>query len=187
MTMRASHSGFTLIEMIVSVGLFAVVMLVATSAYLSLISLDRKARATNDLVTNLNFAVDTMERTVRSGSNFQSGGVGGTNSPSSGDTAFAFVNDQGQTVTYLFDTVHHSIGECINIVCNTNTDQALTDPRITITNMKFYVRGVGTTAPNDVIQPWVTFNVTGSLTPDSNSSPVTFTIQSTASARAIDL
>ncbi|MDB5265560.1 MAG: putative Type pilus pilin [Parcubacteria group bacterium] len=186
--MRTSRPGFTLIEMIVSVGLFAIVMLVSTGAYLSLISLDRKARATNDLVTNLSFVIDTMERSMRSGSNFQSGGIGGTNSPPTGDTSLAFVNDQGQTVTYIFDATNHSIGECVGAVtCTSSNDQTLTDPRVIITSMKFYVRGVGTATPNDIVQPWATFVTTGSITPDSTSQPITFTIQSTASARAPEL
>ncbi|MDB5237435.1 MAG: putative Type pilus pilin [Parcubacteria group bacterium] len=186
MTMHPRRSGFTLIEMIVSVGLFAMVMLIATGAYLSLISLDRKARATNDLVTNLNFTIDTMERSLRSGSNYQSGGIGGGNSGPEGASGIAFVNDQGQTVTYTYNPYSHSMGQCVGTgsTCSGSSVQQLTDPRVAITNMKFYVRGVGS---GDTLQPWVTFTVTGTLTPDSTSAPITFTIQSTAAQRAIEL
>ncbi|HEV7121368.1 MAG TPA: prepilin-type N-terminal cleavage/methylation domain-containing protein [Candidatus Paceibacterota bacterium] len=183
--MHTPRSGFTLVEMIVSVGLFAIVMLVSTGAYLSLISLDRKARATNDLVTNLSFSIDTMERTLRTGSNFQC--AGGTNCGGSGGTSLTFTNDQGQTVTYRYDATHHAIGQCVNALCNDTTNLTLTDPRINITNMQFYVRGVGTTGADQLVQPWATFTVTGTLTPDSLTGPITFTIQSTASQRAIEL
>lgn len=184
--MHTQRSGFTLIEMIVSVGLFAAVMLVATGAYLSLISLDRKARATNDLVTNLNFAIDTMEREVRAGNSFACGSGSGTpNCGGTGGTSFTFVNDQGQTVTYRLDSTHHSIGQCIGAgACTDGTDQALTDPRISVSNLNFYVSGVGT---GDGLQPFVVFNVTGTLTPDSVTGPITFTIQSSASQRALEL
>jgi prepilin-type N-terminal cleavage/methylation domain-containing protein len=183
--MHTRKSGFSLVEMIVSVGLFSVVMLISTGAYLSLISLDRKARATNDLVTNLNFVIDTMERSLRSGSNFQCGGVGGTNC-SGGSTSFTYVNDVGQTVTYSYDSEHSAIAQSIN----GGVSQQLTDPRVKIQALQFYVRGVGTTPDgqnDDITQPWVLFTTTGSITPDSKSAPIVFTIQSTAAARAIDL
>lgn len=185
MSMHTHHSGFTLIEMIVSVGLFAAVMLVSTGAYLSLIGLDRKARATNDLVTNLSFGIDAMERSMRSGNTFQCGGDSGGNCQQ-GSSVLVFVNDQGQTVTYRLDSTHHAIGQCFtgSGSCNDSTNQILTDPRITVSNLKFYVRGVGS---GDNTQPWVLFTVTGTLTPDAATGPVTFTIQSTASQRSIEL
>lgn len=181
MMKRTSRSGFTLIEMIVSVGLFAIVMLVAMGAYLSLINLDRKARATNDLVTNLTFAVDTMERSLRTGSSYQCNG--GTNCWPSGASKLSFVDDQGRTVTYLVKT-DNTIGECIGGSCTASNAKSLTDPRITIQSLMFYVRGVGT---GDTLQPRVTFLMKGTLTPDAITGPITFTIQSTASQRAIEL
>ena len=51
--------GYTLVELIVSLGLFSMVMLVVTGAYLTLISLDRQARASNQLSATLSFAVET--------------------------------------------------------------------------------------------------------------------------------
>lgn len=183
MTMHSKRSGFSLVEMIVSVGLFAIVMLVATGAYLSLISLDRKARATNDLVTNLSFSIDTMERTLRAGSDFHCGT--GTNCPGGGDTSLTFTDDQGRTITYRYDSTHRAIGQCINNgSCTDSTNEVLTDPRVRILNMQFYVRGVGA---GDFQQPWAVFTVTGTLTPDSTSGPITFTIQSTAAQRTIEL
>lgn len=181
MMKRPLNSGFTLIEMIVSVGLFAIVMLVAMGAYLSLINLDRRARATNDLVTNLTFAVDTMERSLRTGSSYQCGG--GTNCWPGGSNNLTFVDDQGQTITYLLKS-DNTIGQCIGGGCTASNAKALTDPRVTIQSLKFYVKGVGT---GDGLQPRVTFSIKGTLTPDAITGPITFTLQSTASQRAIEL
>jgi prepilin-type N-terminal cleavage/methylation domain len=178
--MERSPRGFSLLEMIVSVGLFAIVMLVSTGAYLSLISLDRKARATNDLVTNLSFAIDTMERSLRTGTAYACGGIGQGPNCVPGNTSLAFVDDEGQTITYKQSGT--AIQQCIGLSCS-----SLTDPRITVQSMKFYVRGVGTSGTDAIQQPWVVFVVKGTITPDSNSGPITFTIQSTASQRAIDL
>lgn len=165
--------------MIVSVGLFAIVMLVSTGAYLSLISMDRKARATNDLVTNLSFAIDAMERSLRTGTDYQCPGGQAPNC-TLGANNLTFVNDQGQTITYKY--VPGAIQQCSGLSCST-----LTDPRINVQSLTFYVRGVGTTGSDQTQQPWVTFVTKGTLTPDSNSAPITFTLQSTASQRVIDL
>lgn len=181
MTTHSSRSGFTLIEMIVSVGLFTIVMVVATGAYLSLIALDRKARATNDLVTNLTFAIDAMERSIRTGGNYQCGG--GTNCWPSGGSTFSFTNDQGQLVTYLVKS-DNTVGQCIGGGCTPSNAKALTDPRVAISSLMFYVKGVGS---GDDLQPRATFVMKGTLTPDAATGPITFTIQSSASQRAIEL
>jgi prepilin-type N-terminal cleavage/methylation domain-containing protein len=62
-----SNSGFTLIEMLVSVGLFSVVMLVAVAAILSIIGNNKKAQGINNVVNNLNFAIESMVRDMKTG------------------------------------------------------------------------------------------------------------------------
>lgn len=62
-----SSKGFTLIEMLVSVGLFSVVMLVAVAAILSIIGNNKKAQGINNVVNNLNFAIESMVRDMKTG------------------------------------------------------------------------------------------------------------------------
>jgi Tfp pilus assembly protein PilE len=166
--------------MIVSVALFSVVMLVATSAYLVMIKEDRRARATNDLVTSMSFAVDTMSRGLRTGTGYECGGnpPPGANC-SAGLSSITFTNDQGNPVTYALTGTE--VGQCTGASC---TVTAFTDPRIIITNLKFFVRGVGT---GDHVQPNVLFTMTGTMTPDPTTGPITFTIQSMASQRIIEV
>jgi len=45
MKLANSQRGFTLIEMTVSLGLFTIIMFIATSAFLSIVNTDRKARS----------------------------------------------------------------------------------------------------------------------------------------------
>jgi prepilin-type N-terminal cleavage/methylation domain-containing protein len=181
----STRAGFTLVEMIVSVGLFAIVMLVTMTGYLALVNLERKARTTNDLVTNLTFVLDTMSRSMRTGTNFQCNGGG--NCWLSPGESFTFVNDQNQIVTYRYDTTHHSIGQCVGGgACTDTTDSVLVDPRVTIPTggLKFYVDG---TSKGDSMQPHVTMTVKGTLTPDAVTGPVSFTIQTSASQRLLDI
>src|SRR3990167_630199 len=68
-----TNAGFTLVEMIVAVALFAIVMLVSVGALLSLTAANRKAQALQSVMNNLNVALDGMVRSIRMGSNYHCG------------------------------------------------------------------------------------------------------------------
>ncbi|HWH07410.1 MAG TPA: prepilin-type N-terminal cleavage/methylation domain-containing protein [Candidatus Paceibacterota bacterium] len=193
MNTHQTQRGYTLLEMMVSIGLFSLVMLLTTAAFLKLISLDRIARGTNDVVNNLSFAIDTMERSIRTGRNYQCGGPGGSNcwTPQSPGSALTFTDENGRTITFLRKR-DGTIGRCafasgVSTTCTIDNAVSLTDPRITIETMSFYVRGVGTAPPNDTVQPQVIFTLSGYMRPDANSDTVDFTIQSQATQRLIEL
>lgn len=175
-----SPRGFTLIEIIVSVGLFSVVMLVASSAYLSIITLDKEGRATNELVANLHFTIESMVRNIRTGVSYSCAGAGnGTCSQ------FSFTDAIGQPTTYLLkdDGTTKTIAQCVSGVCTTATAVPLTDSRVTITGLTFNVRGVG---GGDGTQPQVLMSITGTM-PSANGRTVNFTIQTTAAQRFLEL
>ncbi len=183
---RSQARGFTLLELIVSIGLFTIVVTIAMTAYLSLIALDRKARATNDLVTNLSFTIENMSRNIRTGTGYVCGGFGsGPNCwGGTGSNKFSFVDVQNQQTTYLF-TAAGAVASCVGTsICNDISATTLTDPRIRITNLRFYTQGVGT---GDGLQPRVLFTISGTITPDARATPVTFTIESSATQRLIEL
>ena len=173
----APTRGYTLLELIVSIGIFSIIMLAVTGAYLTLINLERKARAVSDLNSNLAFTIDGMSRTVRTGKNYAcpSGGNGTC-------SELSFTDSQNQQVTYLLKS-DGSIGQCIGgVSCTSSNATSLTDPRITIETLTFYVRGVGA----DDAQPRVTFTVRGGIQTEATKR-TNFTIQGAASQRLIDL
>lgn len=182
---RTHARAFTLVELIVSVGLFSIVVVIAMSAYLALISLDRKARATNDIMTNLSFVMESMSRSIRTGTNYDCGGIGSVADCLGGSNYFSFVDENGQTDTYLLNTTDGTIRTCQNAgVCTTNSAMVLTDPRIHVTNLTFYTQG----APRgDFYQPRVIFVISGTITPDTTASPISFTIEGGATQRILDL
>jgi prepilin-type N-terminal cleavage/methylation domain-containing protein len=181
---RHKARGFTLIEMIVSVAVFAIVMVAVAGAYLNLINIDRETRGMNDLVNNLSFSLDSMGRAIRTGTHYQCGGPGGGNCASTPSSEFTFVNSSGQTVTYLLNTTTHEIGACVNTsLCTVSSATYITDPRINVTSLAFYVKGSGS---GDTLQPIVTFVMHGTLSTGPANS-VAFTIQTTATERGIDI
>ena len=178
--------GYTLLEMLVSVAIFSLVMLAAMSAYLTLIDIDKKARATNALVNNLSFAVDTMARSIRTGTSYDCG-VNGGDCPT-GDTQFSFNDSDGCRVTYKLSvdgTIRQTIRSTAQApACNEVSNALLTDSSINIDAMKFYVIGTDT---GDTIQPYVTFTIHGSMKADAKGGTVDYAIQTSATQRIIDL
>lgn len=63
-----NKKGFTLIEMIVALGIFGVVAVIAVGALVQIVGANRKAQAMQAAVTNVHFAIESMVREIRVGS-----------------------------------------------------------------------------------------------------------------------
>lgn len=180
--------GYTLLEMIVAVGIFSIVMLAATGAYLTLIDLDRKARATNDVVSNLTFAIDSMSRATRTGTGYKcnnnasSPNCTNTNSPG---TSLGFTDSESpnRNILYTLEGGQIFATICSPAPCSGGAKSPLTDPRITVQALNFFVRGVGT---GDSIQPQVLFTVRGVMTIGQGKT-VDFSLEGGATQRLLEL
>lgn len=68
---KSQSKGFSLIELMVSLSVFAIVMVVSTSTLLSFIDANAKAQALYSATTNLSFALDSMTREIRTGYHYK--------------------------------------------------------------------------------------------------------------------
>lgn len=180
MTLYHHQRGYTLLEMIVAVGLFSIIMLLATGAYFNLIKIDREARAVNDVVSNLSFAVDSLGREIRTGTGYKCNNEeNDPNCTDSAGTSFGYTDSVGREVSYWLSSSNQIIATI------DGEDSPLTDPRIHIDTLSFYVRGVneGTT---DNVQPQTLVAIEGSIT-TSPEKTVTFSIQTSATQRLLEL
>jgi len=186
----AADSGFTLVEMIVAVALFAVVMLISVAALLALVDANRKAQALQSVMNNLNIALDGMVRSVRMGSNYRCDVPSGTSADcADGGTVLYFTpfdadpTDLQQDWVYSFAADSDGIGR---IYRSENGLGALpiTAPAVSIDSMKFYVVG---TARGDTTQPRVVVEVKGTAGAEKAKTKTTFNIQATAVQRLLDL
>lgn len=191
-----NQKGFTLIEMIVAVALFAVVMLVSVGALLALVGANRKARSLQSVMNNLNIALDGMVRSVRMGSEYHCG-VGSVNLPqdcASGGTLLAFKPfctescDPVNRTVYVFGTGDLSCGRgrICKSVDSGRTYYAITAPEVTIDSMKFSVVGTDS-GSTDFVQPKVVITVKGTAGARMKKTTTSFTIQATAVQRELDL
>lgn len=167
--------GYTLVELIVAIGLFALVMMLASGAYLVMIDINRRAQSIATGINNLSFALETMTRTIRTGTDYKCGtGVGNCQS---GADYFSVENSNGAEVTYEL-----SDGSI------TQDGFPLTDPSVIITSLKFYslVNSQKTTQQNDRQQPRVTIIVSGEIS-SGHGEPTKFTMETGATMRGIDI
>lgn len=201
---RNTRRVFTFVELIVSIGLFAIVMLISVGALLALTGANRKAQALQSVMNNLNIALDGMVRSIRMGSDYHcgSGVFVGTNNlddcSSNGGTRFVFKPFDGNPNQwiYLFDpdgTSCEPAGKshiCKSVDGGTNY-VALTSEEVTIKSMNFYVQGTtpgcDAVSPCLPVQPKVVITMEGTAGVANTKTETTFSIQATAVQRLLDL
>ncbi len=178
--MRKLVSGFTLIELIVAVGLFALVMTLASGAYLMMIGANRQAQALATGINNLSFALETMTRDIRTGSQYCGGG-------SCVPGSFSFVDTDGQPVTYGFSNSASVCGGsttgCLTREVGVGTVSPLTDPSVNVSSVQFLTSG---TSPSDSVQARVTIIVSGTVSSGPGQTQA-FTVETGATMRGTDL
>ena len=59
------NNGFTLIEMMVAISLFAVVMVIVIAALLGVNNANKRAQKIRAVVDNLNYSIEDMTRKIR--------------------------------------------------------------------------------------------------------------------------
>lgn len=183
--------GFTLIEMIVATGLFAVVMVVSVGALLSLVTANRKAQALQSVMNNMNVSIDSMVRAVRMGTSYHCGS-GTYTVPQdcvSGDSMLAFVPyHTGSTVQpwiYWYATDSNGVGRLYKSEDGTTSSGLpITAPEVRIESVRFYVLG---STSGDSQQPKVLIIIKGSAGNTQFVTSSTFHIQATAIQRVLDL
>lgn len=189
----STSRGFTLIEMMVSVSLFAIVMLVGVGALLSLSAANERAEAINSVMNNLDAAVEDMSRSIRVGTAYHCETSANPPPPvvlaapkdcaSGGGILLAFVPAGGDPTNQNALTVYRLNGTQLERSLDSGvTWVALTAPEISINRFSFYVIG---SAKGSGIQPRVLMNIQGSAVVPGGTT--TFTVQSSVVQRLLNI
>lgn len=187
-----------MVEMIVAVGLFAVVMMISIGALLSLVEANRRAQALQSVINNLNVAVDGMVRSLREGSSYYCGGIPSgaddtADCPEGGAQVISFMpfHRAGESASrwmYRFDETG-GVGRLYKSE-NAAVDSAgvpVTSPDVDIESVTFYVVGSTRGAEGgNPQQPKVVIVVKGTAG-YRETSRTTFHVQATAVQRLLDL
>lgn len=179
---KKNNTGFTLIEIMVSLSVFIIIMTVSLGAILSILDANDKAQTRKTSMDNLNYALESMSRTIRFGTNFYCGTTS-TNPPpandcASGAASFSVRSSDGNLVVYSL-----SNGQIMKSV-NGGATNALTSSEITISRVMFYV--FNSTGWPDQGQPRVLISISGTVG-NKVSTQSTFNLETTVSQRKLDI
>ncbi|MFA6094369.1 MAG: prepilin-type N-terminal cleavage/methylation domain-containing protein [Candidatus Paceibacterota bacterium] len=166
-----TKKGFTLIELMVAVSIFAMVMTLATGATLSIISQNRHARAMQAVMMNLNYALETMARNIRYGS--------GYNLMPDGSLSFISKMSDGEPTAYrLGDPDLGENDEVIYLEVNGLATELTSPQEVIIDDFSFDITGD--------TRKFISIFIGGSAKIDGGNT-VPFTLQTAVSSRSVEL
>jgi len=191
---KKTIKGFTLVEMLVAIAVFMMVVTVAMSALMSIINANRKAKAIQSIVSNVNFVVESISRDIRMGSKYYCGTTQGVSDCSTGSgypsvnyispdgtmrVYYNFTPPVGSVRGYLRKCTDTLIGtNCSSILSNNPYYSQITSPDVNVLSVEFYVVRNGSVQPKVII---IMEGEAGSVK-DVKSK---FSLQTTASQRAM--
>ncbi len=175
---KRNNRGFTLVELLTAVSIFAVVMTISMGSILSIIDANRKSRNLKSVMTNLNLAIESMSKEMRFGTNYHCGSTGSLSQPyncPSADYSMSFTASDGALITYRFN--NHALEK------NTASQGFIpvTAPEVVIDNMIFYTLGAGT---DNTLQPKVMTMIKAHA--GSGRGRSDFILETMVSQRALD-
>lgn len=192
--------GFTVIEMVVSLGLFSSVLSISVGSLLSMVNSNRKTQSLRSAMDNLNLAMEEMSRGIIQGRAYHCGttsleypvsNIESEVSCPSGDGGYlAFEAHDGVSldstdqVVYKLDSTT-SGGRLQKSINGGQTFEYVTAPSINIDNLKFYVfdKDTPSDSVNEVPRVVITIGGTAGTKESTRSS---FNIQTTATQRALE-
>jgi len=180
---KNSQNGFTIIEMIVAMGIFIVILAIAVGGFLQAMRTQRGTVALLNTNNNLSLVLEQMAREIRTGFNFCSDPSFPCSSSDSKDGLFQFYNANGQDVVYAIGS-NSNLSNSNNItstalyrIVNGGTPQQLTASTILVKSFNVFI-------PPNANPGFVTFSL-GISPNDPEFSNITFYIQTSVSSRVI--
>lgn len=188
LTKLEAKRGFSLIELIVGMGIFSVISIVAISSFLLSVRAHRIILAEKEVSESVNFALEFMSRQMRVAQKFD--GSVACSGLTPGETFYnhidttevRFVNSQDKCIRFFLDNR--------SIMYENRTDSPgnifLTNSTIVdIKSLNFLLQGEN---DSDGEQPRVTITIeAGGVGPTEEEQGVSFEIQTTVSSRALDV
>lgn len=154
------RGGFTIVELLVSTGLFVILVSLASSSFIQALRTQRIVTNLSISMNDASFVIEQIAREVRVGFNFNGGG-----------STFNFTNPGGYSVSYSLSGT--GIWRCEGGSCD-----IITSPDVKIDNLGFILQG---NAPGDGEPPRVTI-----LISIVGEKEIKVHLQTTISSRILD-
>lgn len=196
------NGGFSLVELLVSISLFTIVLTMAVACLLVLVEANARAQNMNTVMTNLNFALDSMTREIRTGRSYYCANtsantnlaVDAVQDCTTGSAQFLSFVEGGESITegagspriaFRYNTDSNGRG-FIERRVGTGSWFPITSSNINITDMYFYVTDSTSAYDDNFIQPSVTIYLEG-YSGEVASAESSFALQTTVAKRVIDI
>ena len=179
--------------MLVAVAVFSIVMMVGVSTLLAMVDANRKAQAIKSVMNNLNFALENMSRTIRTGTTYHCSTSATPPASASvaqdcanGGLLLAFERQGGSSgnpndqVMYRINSTTQQLERSTNSGASFT---AITATEVDISDFKVYVVG---SSGADSLQPRVVISVSGTAGV-SEKVRTDFKVQTAVSQRFLDL
>lgn len=168
------RKAFTLLEMLVSLAIFSTVMLAVTAVFIASLRIHRRSSGSEIIVDTVRFALEFMERELRTGRRF---------ADENGDgSVLKFCNDRGQIARYRVAGSRFE-RKASGSACAEGASEyeTLTSPEVVLSDFRFRLAGE---ADTDAKQPRITLSFKASPQVDPS---IVFNFATTVSQRDVDI
>lgn len=178
-----TQGGYSIVELLVSLGVFLIAVVVGISVILSVMYANKHAQGITSVMNNLSFALESMSRDLRTAKTLYCGQRAGGDGTSTrdctgtGDITLSFTDEDGVARYYYLSgtTIMESVGGYgVNAAPLSGAD-------VTVDSLQFRVIG---SSPGDTIQPLVEILLHGHMSSDATKD---FNIQMTVTKRQFDV
>ena len=173
-----NRSGFTLVELLIAIGLFSIVITIAMGGFVRALRSQRQVVALIAANSNVSLVMEQMSREMRTGYYFCETTLTTPCDPT--NLNISFLNGKGENVVYYLENSPSGNGRIFRAV-NGGQGSQLTADNVNIRNLKFNLFG-GVSDPNYPAR----VVIRASVSPAGNSfnvSDVVTNIQTTVSTR----
>ena len=194
-----NKKGFTLVEIMVATSIFMVIMLVAMGSLIVSSDAAKKAKALRSAMNNVNFALESMTRSLRTGTDYACITSGGFILPldskadcplenGEGGIAVAFTpanfdpknTDRPTNTAFVLNEREDGTSKVLQRCHNGELCVDLVSPEVNIERLTFFVNGSG----DDLTQPSVYILIKGSV--KIKDEVTTFAVQTNVSQRSAE-
>jgi prepilin-type N-terminal cleavage/methylation domain-containing protein len=200
---HTKSSGFSLVEVLVSLTIFTIVVTISVGSLLVLIDANAKSQSMQVVMTNLNFTLDSMTREIRTGEGYFCGAHSTSTLPTndsavnpsvqdclSGGSAFSFREGGGSGLTTGLTSrrIAYRLTETLGLgrIERRLADESwipVTAADVDINELRFVVSG---TSRNDQLAPSATIFINGTVR-QGEVSGTDFSIQTTVAQLLLDI
>ncbi len=178
--------GFSLMEIIIAMGIFSVAVLIGIGSLLLFVDGQRKALAIQSAYDNLRFTLEVMSKDLRVGSAFSCNAGQPTSPPADcalGQSLISYIDKNGKWVTYQLN--NGAIEKNIRDVGNSGQFISITGNDVIIDDLQFIVSGALSRDEGDNRQPVITTVISGRA--GKGKSLSTFNLQTSVAQRKKEL